>query len=215
MFNHAGSTHRARVRHNSLVKNKLDSAAWQVMRGRALPAKGHGFCQATRATCTTATTDNNNHSRRASAHCRAGSLLRGSLFFFLARAWCVSALHRQADAVIECIGEALPWGSLELLRRAIDAVRFLSNFYLALYLTCFASLWWGGPAALSMHLSPLASWLARLSAVPVVLANMFTEPFLSVQFAVISTMSCLNPLLLGENLEFVQETTKMMDYGAR
>ena len=147
MFNHAGSTHRVRVRHNSLVKKKLDSAHWQ------------------------------------------------------------------ADAVIECISEALPLGSLELLRRAIDAVRFLSNFYLAVYLTTFASLWWGGPSATYMHLSPLCRALAVLSFVPVVLANMFTEPFLSVQFAVISTMSCLNPLLLGETLEFVQETAKMMDFG--
>ena len=34
------------------------------------------------------------------------------------------------------------------------------------------------------------------------------------QYAIVSTMSCLNPLLVGETLEFVNETAKMMDHVA-
>ena len=125
----------------------------------------------------------------------------------------------QADAVVHCIAEALPLGSFEACRRLIDAVRFLSNFYLALYLTTFLSIAWhlglsGGGGDYAMGIGPAGLWTGLLSAAPVLASNLFGEPYLSLQFSIISTMSCLNPLLLGETLEFVEETAKMMDHVA-
>ena len=62
-------------------------------------------------------------------------------------------------------------------------VRFLSNFYLAVYLTTFFSaLWLGGAFPLGHGaLGPGIRALALCSAVPVVVANMALEPLLSVR----------------------------------
>ena len=154
MIHHAGANRR--LRHNSMVKRKLDSSQWQ------------------------------------------------------------------ADAIIECFEAELPFGSITLLRQLIDCVRFTSNFYLALYFTIFAPLWsldagdddeeYGMAIGSSDSNRPIAFYLALFSFLPVMAFNLLYEPFVSVQYSTICTMSCINPLLLGETVAHVNETTKMYVY---
>ena len=135
----------------------------------------------------------------------------------------------QADAIIECFEAELPFGSITLLRQLIDGVRFTANFYLALYCTVFMNLWSnlfetdddddeddhddGHEMGLRIgspdSKAPVAFYCALFAFLPVMIANLFAEPFVSVQYSTICTMSCINPLLLGETLQHVKETTKM------
>ena len=127
----------------------------------------------------------------------------------------------QADAIIECFEAELPFRSITILRKLIDCVRFTSNFYLALYFTIFSNLWsmkskdpnddleYGLKISSSDSRQPLAVYLALFSFLPVMTFNLVAEPYVSVQYSTICTMSCINPLLLGETVAHVNETTKM------
>jgi len=124
----------------------------------------------------------------------------------------------QADALIICFAEVLPFGSMDVLRMLIDGVRFMSNFFLAVYLTTFLSFAWTSHEDDDSHFSDGMSLLTRVIAVlcfiPVAVGNTMLEPYISLQFALINTLSCVNPLLLGETMEYVHETSKMMDHVA-
>jgi hypothetical protein len=100
----------------------------------------------------------------------------------------------------------------------IDGIRFMSNFYLAIYITIFLSFSWTSheddDSAFTDHIGYFTRAAAVLSFIPVVIGNTMLEPYISLEFALINTLSCVNPLLLGETLEYVHETTKMMDHVA-
>eukprot|EP00613_Pedinella_sp_CCMP2098_P057272 CAMPEP_0171869632 /NCGR_PEP_ID=MMETSP0992-20121227/32130_1 /TAXON_ID=483369 /ORGANISM="non described non described, Strain CCMP2098" /LENGTH=1090 /DNA_ID=CAMNT_0012493555 /DNA_START=102 /DNA_END=3375 /DNA_ORIENTATION=- len=120
--------------------------------------------------------------------------------------------HLEADAVIECVREALPFGSLGFLRKAVDATRFVSAFYLSVWLTTFLPIFWTTDEDFGMHLSPAVRLLAEICWVPLLLTFVVMEPIVLFQYSMISTISCVNPLLLGETLEFCNEQHKMIEF---
>jgi hypothetical protein len=103
-------------------------------------------------------------------------------------------------------------GSMNLLRRSVDAVRFIAAFYLAVWMTTFLPILWTAQAEYAMDINSATRLEALLCFLPVALANMLIEPYLSFQYAIVSTISVVNPLLLGETLVFVNEQNKMMDH---
>mmetsp|Transcript_19265 Transcript_19265/g.56048 ORF Transcript_19265/g.56048 Transcript_19265/m.56048 type:complete len:248 (+) Transcript_19265:1532-2275(+) len=117
----------------------------------------------------------------------------------------------KADAILGAFAHKLPFGSVEFLHRSLDSIRFISCFYLAIYLTVFML---EDDYDEHLDIGQDAKILAAMSFLPVALANLFIEPYLTIQYATISTMICLNPLLVGETIAYGEETRKMMNHMA-
>ena len=99
----------------------------------------------------------------------------------------------------------LPCGSIKGIRRFIDALRLISNFYIAIFICTFIA---------DSHIADTMTTVTRsgnlVGLITVIVANTVLDPLVTFEYCSIRTMGVINPLLVGETVEHVADLDRML-----
>ena len=113
-------------------------------------------------------------------------------------------MNENTEKINQVVRSQLPRKSIKGIRRFIDSLRLISNFYVAIYICTFIAEY---PIAENMTTLTRAGNLVGL--VTVIIANTLLDPLVTFEYATIRTMGVINPLLVGETLESVAEIERL------
>ena len=116
-----------------------------------------------------------------------------------------SWVNTDADILKGSVQGSLPFSSMTFIHRTIDAARLLKNFYIAIFVTTFLTETFSGEFSTG---TDLALWVGFGL---LVLANVLLDPFITYELGLLTTMACVNPLLLGETVEYMHDITHMLE----
>lgn len=133
---------------------------------------------------------------------RAGSLL--------ARALAADKSWMNAEAAIlkETSSSKLPFRSLTFTSNAIDAVRLLKIFWLAVFVTSAGVI---NDTAEHTYIFATVWFIFSI----VLVSNLVLDPYITYQFGLLSTLACVNPILVGETVEYVNDLRHLEERIAR
>jgi Ca2+-binding EF-hand superfamily protein len=113
-------------------------------------------------------------------------------------------MNENTEKINQVVREHLPGKSIKVVRRCIDSLRLISNFYVAIYICTFIA---------ESHIAEKMTTLTRagnlVGLVTVIIANTLLDPLVTFEYATIRTMGVVNPLLVGETLEKVADIDRL------
>ena len=115
-------------------------------------------------------------------------------------------INQETERINEVVRMQLPGQSIKGVRRFIDAMRLISNFYISIFVCTFIT---GSHIAENMGTLTRVGNLLGLGLV--ILANTVLDPLVTFEYANLRTMGVINPLLVGETVEHVATLDRLLE----
>lgn len=109
------------------------------------------------------------------------------------------------DEINNVIRRNLPFQSFMGVRRIIDSLRLISNFYIAIYVCIFIK-----GSKIAMNMGPIERFGNTVGLLAVIAANVLIDPAVTLEYSILRTMGVINPLLVNETIEVVSELERLL-----
>jgi Ca2+-binding EF-hand superfamily protein len=114
-------------------------------------------------------------------------------------------VNNDTERINEVVREAVPGSSITGIRRFIDALRLISNFYIAIFICTFIT-----GSHIAMNMGPISRAGNLVGLFTVMFANTFLDPLVTFEYTIMRTMGVINPLLVGTTIDHVAELDRLL-----